>query len=75
MVSASGDQLQSVLPVLALEGGKFALLTRTIKFFSAPIHSDLSLGEQSIIETGHKQTRQRHGASSAGGSWASGRAL
>jgi hypothetical protein len=51
MVSGSGDQLQSVLPGFALESGKFALLTPTIKFLGAAIDPDLSFGDQSIIET------------------------
>ena len=51
MVLGSGDQLQSMLPRFALEGGKFTLLTATIKFFSAAIDPDLSSGEQSVIET------------------------
>ena len=43
--------MQSVLPRFALQGGEFALLTPPIKFFAAPIYPDLSLGEQSIIES------------------------
>jgi len=44
MVSGSGDELQSVLPRFALEGGKFALLTTTIKFFGAPDLPRFALG-------------------------------
>jgi len=40
----SGDQLHSVLSRFALQGGKFTLLTATIKFFSAAIFPDLSSG-------------------------------
>ena len=52
MVLGCGDKSQSVLPRFTVEGGEFALLTPPIKFFAAPIYPDLSLGEESIIETG-----------------------
>ena len=65
VVLGSGDQLQSVLPRFALESGKFALLTTTIKFLGAPIHPDLSLGEESIIETGQIACHGFHGIESS----------
>jgi hypothetical protein len=42
MLSGSGEQLYSVLPRFALESGKFALLTPTIKFFVAPGWKDFA---------------------------------
>ena len=52
MVLGCGNKSQSVLPRFTVEGGEFALLTPPIKFFGAAIYPDLSLVEQSIIETG-----------------------
>jgi hypothetical protein len=65
MLSGSGDQLHSVLPGFALESAKFALLTPAMKFFGAPIHPDLSLGEESIIETGQIACHGFHGIESS----------
>jgi hypothetical protein len=65
MLSGSGDQLHSVLPRFALESGKFAWLTPTIKFFGAPIHPDLSLGEESIVKTGQIACHGFHGSESS----------